>query len=212
MKSFEEALDETNQLADRLGLGIDDGIKETVAALRMHGFDTTGSCEGHLDHGLAYPWIDIGLSPGYVDVDQPDDPEVTELVCSLQELGAKHKNYHLFINAYDAKKDRRFYFDAHSQDGKYRTDGEVKDAGALIRQNATTRQRIVALLEQYYRGHSAPTSTRIHPNPMGIYGAFRLNSVDASFTKSMAPGEKAAALGTYQAEMRCLGEWLKGRN
>jgi hypothetical protein len=46
-------------VGDGLGLGIDDGIVDTVIALTAHGIPTVASCEGHVDHGLAYPWVDV---------------------------------------------------------------------------------------------------------------------------------------------------------
>lgn len=50
-----------DELADKLGMPVDEGIKSTVAALWLWDFPTTGSCEGHLDRGLAFPWVDIGV-------------------------------------------------------------------------------------------------------------------------------------------------------
>jgi hypothetical protein len=50
-------------VTDRLGKEIDPGIKRTVVALMALGFQTSASCEGHLDHGLRGPWIDIGYVP-----------------------------------------------------------------------------------------------------------------------------------------------------
>lgn len=48
-------------IADSLGKGIDEGIKEAVTALIVYGFPTSASCEGHLGgkHGLPYPWVEI---------------------------------------------------------------------------------------------------------------------------------------------------------
>ncbi len=51
----------TRRLADRLGLGIDAGIFNSVVALRAQGFNTTASCEGHLQWGEPAPWIEIGV-------------------------------------------------------------------------------------------------------------------------------------------------------
>jgi hypothetical protein len=48
-----------DQITDRLGYPIEENIKDTVIALNLLGFQTFGSCEGHLDHGHSYPWIDI---------------------------------------------------------------------------------------------------------------------------------------------------------
>ncbi|MCI0564993.1 MAG: hypothetical protein MN733_41530 [Nitrososphaera sp.] len=63
-KSIKEAAWErkrhvVNHLADRLGHPVDEGIKETVVALLVYRFPTTASCEGHLDWGLPYPWVEV---------------------------------------------------------------------------------------------------------------------------------------------------------
>lgn len=50
-----------DKIADNLGYPIDEGIKKTVVGLWAHGICTTGSCEGHADHGEPFPWVDIEL-------------------------------------------------------------------------------------------------------------------------------------------------------
>ncbi len=47
------------QVTDRLGNPIDPGIFETVVTLNLLGFPTVMSCEGHLDHGMGAPWVDV---------------------------------------------------------------------------------------------------------------------------------------------------------
>jgi hypothetical protein len=51
----------SKNIGDKLGKGIDDKIFLPVVALRTYGFDTTASCEGHLNWGEPFPWIDIGV-------------------------------------------------------------------------------------------------------------------------------------------------------
>lgn len=46
---------------DGLGYPIDLGIKDTLIVLNLLGFTTSQSCEGHLDHGCANPWVDFLL-------------------------------------------------------------------------------------------------------------------------------------------------------
>lgn len=57
LKSWQEATHEATRFTDRLGRGLDPGIRDTVIALNMLGVSTTQSCEGHLDHGRPYPWV-----------------------------------------------------------------------------------------------------------------------------------------------------------
>lgn len=59
MATWNETVDKYAHTTDRLGKKIDDGIFETVVCLNMLGINTTSSCEGHLDWGLPYPWINI---------------------------------------------------------------------------------------------------------------------------------------------------------
>lgn len=49
-------------IRDNLGLHIDCGIFSTVVMLRVFGFITSGSCEGHNNWGLKYPWVDIDFT------------------------------------------------------------------------------------------------------------------------------------------------------
>lgn len=57
---WQQKLKDLDKVADGLGLGIDAGVKETVALLNLAGVHTTASCEGHKNWGFPYPWIDIG--------------------------------------------------------------------------------------------------------------------------------------------------------
>src|SRR5216683_6860035 len=57
--SWEEGRSEVSRFTDRLGSPIDEGIFDTVVVLNLLGFRTFQSCEGHLDHGCPYPWVDV---------------------------------------------------------------------------------------------------------------------------------------------------------
>mgnify|MGYP001572842599 CR=1 FL=1 len=60
-KRWEGLETEVEKITDRLGKGIETGIKESVIALKMYEFPTRQSCEGHpeREHGLPYPWVEI---------------------------------------------------------------------------------------------------------------------------------------------------------
>ncbi len=58
-REWERTLAALDTFADLRGKPIENDIKETVAGLQVHGFPTVGSCEGHADRGLPYPWVDV---------------------------------------------------------------------------------------------------------------------------------------------------------
>jgi hypothetical protein len=58
-QKWDELAKKFSRFTDRIGMPIDEGIFETVVALNALDIPTSMSCEGHLDHGLPYPWIDV---------------------------------------------------------------------------------------------------------------------------------------------------------
>ncbi len=61
MESYEEVKEEVDLITDGLGVPVDEKIKKTVIALRMMRINTEGSCEGHREWGLPYPWVSVSL-------------------------------------------------------------------------------------------------------------------------------------------------------
>jgi hypothetical protein len=60
---WQAELEQTRQLTDALGMPVDPGIEHVVTVLRLMGFQTSMSCEGHLNWGLVSPWVDIAVNP-----------------------------------------------------------------------------------------------------------------------------------------------------
>ena len=58
-RNLDEVRKEVEAMKDSKGEPVDEKIKDLVIGLRRWGIKTEFSCEGHLDHGLPYPWIDI---------------------------------------------------------------------------------------------------------------------------------------------------------
>jgi len=54
---WDEVTASMSKVTDKLGMPIDQGIFDTVVALNVLGISTSMSCEGHLNHGRAAPWI-----------------------------------------------------------------------------------------------------------------------------------------------------------
>lgn len=59
---WDETLKALDYIVDKLGKHIDPEIKEAVAALQCSGFETDGSCEGHIrDAKFHPPYVDISF-------------------------------------------------------------------------------------------------------------------------------------------------------
>jgi len=59
MKNLEGIAREVDSMRDRQDRPVEKKIRELLIGLRRCGIETEASCEGHLDHGFPYPWVDI---------------------------------------------------------------------------------------------------------------------------------------------------------
>ncbi len=49
---------DVEKCVDKLGKGIDEGIKDTVIFLNALDLPTSDSCEGHIERGLPVPYVE----------------------------------------------------------------------------------------------------------------------------------------------------------
>ncbi|MEO8956286.1 MAG: hypothetical protein ABI465_17175 [Ktedonobacteraceae bacterium] len=178
-----EVREQVARLTDALGKPIDDGIFETVVSLNVLGIHTTASCAGHLDHGQAAPWVDIG------------DPEARPLarvamlkmleVDQARSLGALAEERHALQSAAD------------------------QASLAVKRLHLIERARLLRVLDLFYQQHHAPADRRLIINPKEWTGMSRLESQGANFQTVAAPDERATKLTEYQEEMQTFATFLE---
>jgi hypothetical protein len=108
----QQELQKVALLSDKLGRPIDEGIRLTVAALRVHNFVTSQSCEGHLERKTAGPWVDI---------ESPDAQRLLKIMQDGAHSGPEFmKNRAVLVKANRLEQDRllallrKFYQSHHS--------------------------------------------------------------------------------------------------
>ena len=84
-------------VVDGLGKGIDELIKPLVQALWDICYDTCGSCEGHVDWGRGYPWVDLW---------EPNLAGILALREALSEYNESHIPWILEGGAWDCERQR----------------------------------------------------------------------------------------------------------
>lgn len=58
-KKWREIEFELETTIDKLGKRIDEEIKFAIISLKVNGFGTTGSCSGHVNRAVPYPWVAV---------------------------------------------------------------------------------------------------------------------------------------------------------
>lgn len=193
---WNEALSSVEKITDKLGKKIDSGIKETVTAFLINGFNTDGSCEGHLDHGRPYPWIDISQNPQYLEFKEKENILISQM---------KEKGYKTFFDI--PKTDEELY-------SKFI---ELRNDVGIHRKE--TLDKVKLLFNSFYSSHKPISedcvltfleSGRIELiSGAGLgkdnWGKFELK------IKSMTLEEKKNYLKNSQDEMEAFTEFLKDK-
>jgi hypothetical protein len=81
-RQWDKIVAQVDSFRDKLGEGVDQGIRETVAAFISAGVHATGSCEGHFERGELAP---------YIDVETPDIDELEEREQGLPDGSEEHQ-------------------------------------------------------------------------------------------------------------------------
>lgn len=107
--AWEKNRAEIDKITDRLGLGIDEKIKEAVTAFLVHGFTTSQSCEGHTGeeekHEASFPWVEI-YAPEPKGWREAKDEKKKELdrEWTIKNLGQQQKMMGLLAEFYQGRE------------------------------------------------------------------------------------------------------------
>lgn len=85
LKKLDEIRKEVDKITDGLGKPVDKGIKEAVVMFKANGFNTTNSCEGHIDRGRPYAFVDVD----YIRLSEYEEKEKLTLINELKSKGYK---------------------------------------------------------------------------------------------------------------------------
>lgn len=188
---WKEALEQWGRVTDTLGQPIDPGILETVAILNLLSLQTTGSCEGHLESGLAYPWIDL-------EATHPDrvrrEAEWDALNDRFMEL-CERNNSGLPIKI-------------GARAAEFLHQREAVGHEIYAEQHRMIR-RLMGYLDQFYARHRSAYDRHLTLFPFHTFDTMRLLSVGGFVSETLSEEEKRLKLPEYQEEMRLFTEFLK---
>jgi hypothetical protein len=169
---------------DKIGMNIDSGILETVIALNALGIETSASCEGHLDHGIAAPWIDIEAKSASEDVRR-----VAQIFTRADEAFERQNLPPADIEA--------MFAEAHREQKRVKTI------------HLEQRTKLMKYLAAFYATRQVPYDQIIAIHPRDTAGRARLESLGADLQLIVPPTMREQKLTEYQQEMQELTAFLK---
>ncbi len=183
--------DRIDHIVDKLGRGIDEGIKEPVIALNLLGVNTGGSCEGHMPtpkHNSPYPYIDI------------EAKETKE----LKALGTKREEALQLARAkLEAKAPEelvtQLFNNYHELDL------------AIRKMHLIETRKVIELLKEFYAIRQVPFERRLIAKIEGAGNCkIKPQAGDLQDLEGLAE-EKQEKLQEYQEEIRTFSSFLKAK-
>lgn len=170
-------------VTDRLGESMDERIIEPVVGLSLLGIRTAQSCEGHLDHGNAYPWISISAKP------TPELEKLQEAERKLYEPNAPYTPDELKVE-------------------RVRVHRAIT---AVAREpNLAEARKAALLLEEFYGKHQVPQGQRLVVT-FGPRGDGRLLPQSGEAQENNDQTTKEQMLIKFRQEMAAFAAFLKSR-
>jgi hypothetical protein len=189
---------EVDSWKDALGLGIDTGIKNTVIVLNLLGFKTSASCQGHIDWGLPYPWIDFAMEDNEINTLNNERQAIYKRVVEKEsEIQKKHPNLSLAeaLRKEESEELNMMYQKMHTINNKI----EIASKTKLI--------PLKNLISDFYKTHSVDSDVMIiiyEINPTFL----RMHSLGGNWQIVRDNNEKVKKLKEYQQEMNLFTTFL----
>ncbi|MCL5733680.1 MAG: hypothetical protein M1334_03415 [Patescibacteria group bacterium] len=187
--------------ADALGYGIDDKIKESLVALNIFGLPTTASCEGHINHGISAPWIEISA---------PDEPE--ERFAGEKEIYQKIANkYGVPLEDVKTGDNHMAWVEAEIERSKA---DETKEYKNWREENKKLMAKAEGFLNEFYKNRKASNDNRLEITKEGE-GNFRIHNGGRDYKnapKDISEKQKqelSKRLFNHQKEMEEFSSFLK---
>lgn len=165
-QAWDEKMKQIERTVDAKEKRVDEGIKECIVILQLFDINTKASCEGHLDHGVAGPLVDV------------ESKEALELKAQWKKSTTKEE--------------------------------EAELRKEITQENLKERQKLITLLDEFYKGREAPFSKRLIISSLAL-GWSRLENQGADIQEIELKGKRESNLKEYQEEMRAFTEFLKNK-
>jgi hypothetical protein len=183
-QEWEQIATRFTQITDKIGMRVDSGILETVIVLNALGIETSASCEGHLDHGIAAPWIDIQAVSA-----SEGSRRVAQMFTRADEAFERQNLPSADIEAMFAEAQR-----------------EQKRIKSI---HLEQRKKLMEYLSTFYTDRHVPYDQQIVIHPRDTTGRARLESIGADLQLIVPPTLREQKLAEYQREMQAFTAFLK---
>lgn len=196
---------EIENIKDRLGRPIDEGIRETVVMFKANGLPTSDSCEGHIERGMPVP---------YVEVSAPNEPE-ERFIGQNEAFEKVAKKYNITVEEAKTAKIDEAYWEAIRECSQ---NEETEEYKKWNKENERLLAKAYKFLEEFYKNRRVEPDIKLQIEE-GV-GNFRIHNGGEDYQpvieeeREFSEEERkirAAKLKKYRAEIQEFTKFLKDK-
>lgn len=194
-----------DEIRDALGMPIDKEIKEPVIMFNAVGLQTRMSCEGHLDHGLPAPWIDVE-APNRPKFEYKKEREIFRNLARKYKVSMREVRYVLKPEVFDEvmKECER--------------SGETEEYKKWKNENKKLFKKAKKLLDEFYKNRKVDPDSKLKFQIFSDF-SFRIHNGGKYYKKAERKGVDnlserdkkilAKKIEDFRKEMKAFAEFLK---
>lgn len=200
---LQEIRQEVENIGDRLGKPIDEGIKESVVMFKANELPTSDSCEGHIERGLPVPYVEVSAS---------NEPE-ERFVGQNEAFEKVAKKYNITPEEAKTSKIDQAYWEAMKECSQ---NEETEEYKKWNKENEKLLANGHNLLEEFYKERKVEPDEKLQIEE-GV-GNFRIHNGGEAYQpiieneREFSEEEKkirAEKLKKYRPEMKKFTNFLK---
>lgn len=191
---------QVDSLTDRLGMPVDEGIKNVVIGLNANGISTISSCGGHIEEDrFAFPWVGCAAS------DQPrfrfkNEEKIKETIAKKYKI----KPEDIFNVGNDAAEKEYYKITGNSV--------ETEEYAEWDKKNVPLENKVIGYIKEFYVQRKNDPIVRIEPG--SIYPGCLIDIPDEDekrWRETLPRAELKDKIREAQKEMEQFGNFLKER-
>lgn len=199
---LEDIRHDVDNICDKLGHPIDEGIKETVVMFKANGLPTSESCEGHIESGLPFPWVGVSA---------PNEPE-ERFVGQTKSFEKVAKKYGITPKEAKSFKIAEAYWEALKECSQNEETEEYMEWG---KENKELLEKARYFLEEFYKERSVNPDIKLEiyeTGPFRIHHSgedYRLIVEEKQDFSEEEKKSRAEKIKKYRPEMNEFTKFLK---
>ncbi len=206
-KKWKEKEQEINKIKDYFGEEIEKGVKQAVVAFNLNGLPTRQSCEGHIEGGLPFPWIDIA-SYGEPEQRFENEKEVFKSIADKYDLSYEEIKRSISPEGKIVDKINKAHKEAKE---KVCENKELKDYKEWRQKNKELENKVKDLINEFYKDRKVSKDIKIKINIIGPGNIVRVYSGPKNKENRLNKKELKKKLKNRQKEIKDFSYFLKKR-